>query len=202
MSFFDAAAKMAKLAKKRASEAVETVGEKLKETWDENALAAMIADPLEHPEDEGVVTLDMPGYRQTQSYTCGYVAGMVVLHYFKPRASEDRFWDRCDPDTHGFVSETRLAAALRASGIRVGTRSRFSFSDIKTAIDAGKPIITTVEEGAHWFVIYGYRARPQKVFVANGSPRQLALAQDKEWSWAELVREQGDIRGGLICSSR
>lgn len=171
----------------------------LEEKWDEHAPFAYVRDELVHPDGDDVVTLDVPGYRQAQSYTCGYVAGMMVLHYFKPRASAERFWSRCDPETHGLVSESRLVTALRASGVRVGLRSRFTFDDITAAIDGGKPIITTVDDGGHWFVIYGYRKRPERVFVANGSPNRLAPSRER--SWADLVRGQGDVRGGLVCSA-
>jgi hypothetical protein len=46
---------------------------------------------LHHPDDASVCTLDLPWYRQAQTYTCGFVAGLMVLHYFRPRRSIDRF---------------------------------------------------------------------------------------------------------------
>ena len=39
--------------------------------WDRRAPFAFLSDPLVHPEEDGVITLDVPGYRQIQSYTCG-----------------------------------------------------------------------------------------------------------------------------------
>lgn len=42
---------------------------RLRDAWDENALFASASDPLPHPDDDDVVTLDVPGYRQAHSYT-------------------------------------------------------------------------------------------------------------------------------------
>lgn len=175
---------------------------KLKEAasvwWDENALFAYVSDPLVHPETDDVVTLDVPGYRQVQRFTCGYVAGMMVLHTFKPRASEDRFYERCAPDPDEGVPVARLARALRDSGIKVGLRSSFAFDDIRRAIDSGRPVILTVGAGGeHWVVVYGYGEAPRRVFIAgNGLPH---LSKGKQMTWEAFVRKHGGEDGGLVC---
>ena len=71
---------------------------------------ALVGDSLTHARDEDETTLDVPGYRQTHTYTCGFVAGLMVLHTFKPGSSIDRFFKRVDPDEEMGTSTTRLAA--------------------------------------------------------------------------------------------
>lgn len=175
-------------------------GALLLDWWDERAPFAFVSDPLSHPKDDAVVTLPVPGYRQAQTYTCGYVAAMMVLHYFKPRASENRFWARCAPDPTYGVPVTRLARALRGSGVKVGLREAFDFDDIQRAIDQYQPLIVTVgDEGNHWVVIYGYGERPRRVFVGNGWPR---LPRNKEVHWRLFERHYGGALGGLLCSAK
>ena len=67
----------------------------------------LFPDPLKHPGGEDVCTLDLPGYRQLESYTCGFVAGAMILHTFRPGASLKTFFDECSPDY-----DTGLQAAL------------------------------------------------------------------------------------------
>ncbi len=43
------------------------------------------------------MTLAVPGYRQVESDTCGFAAGLMVLHTFHPRADIDAFYRRVRP---------------------------------------------------------------------------------------------------------
>jgi hypothetical protein len=168
--------------------------------WDRRAPFVFLSDPLVHPEEAGVVTLDVPGYRQIQSYTCGYVAGMMVLHTFKPRASDVRFWNKCRPDPDEGMSQGKLVRALRSSGVKVGERKRFTHEDLHAAISAGKPVITTVTLPTtdHWIVVYGVGVSPKRVFIAgNGMPW---LKKNKVMTWGEFVRMKGGVDGGLVCA--
>ena len=173
----------------------------LTRAWDRHAPFAFLKDPLVHPKEDGVVTLDVPGYRQVQTYTCGYVAGMMVLHYFRPRASADRFWNKCRPDPEDGMGQRKLVRALRSSGVKVGERRHFGFDELHRAIAAGKPVITTVTLPTtdHWVVIYGVGVSPRRVFIAgNGFPY---LNRNKVMTWAQFARHRGGVDGGLICSN-
>ena len=48
-----------------------------------------LPDILLHPDDSDVVTLGVPGRFQTQAYTCGFVAGLMILRYFRPGAASN-----------------------------------------------------------------------------------------------------------------
>lgn len=166
----------------------------------ENTGIVVISDPLSYPSSENVVTLDVPGYRQVESYTCGFVAGLMVLHTFRPKASIDRFYHAVNP-THSHGTSTRkVVNALRGFGVGVSIRKDLNFAGIREQIDSGFPIITCVrtkdEDVDHWVVLYGYRRNPNKVFIAaNGLPyfgrREYTVKE-----YRTLVRPLGF---GLVC---
>ncbi len=151
-------------------------------------------------EDGAGVTLDIPGYRQTKAYTCGFVAGLMVLHTFKPKASADSFYYRCDPDEDTGMSTGQLAKALRASKVGVSVRRKMSFSQIRREINNGHPIITTVEKpngDEHWVVIYGFDVDPDRVFVAgNGLP---IIPVSTSVSWTKFSSKLPDGGDFLVC---
>ena len=53
--------------------------------------------PLQRANDDREVTLEVPGYRQINSYACGAVAAAMVVKYFRPRVSFARIYDAVDP---------------------------------------------------------------------------------------------------------
>jgi hypothetical protein len=154
--------------------------------------------PYADGEDE--VTLDVPGYRQTDSFGCGFAAGLMVLHAFKPRASLDRFYTSVAPNQDEGATPARIIRALRARGISARPRYDLGFAQIKRAIDAGKPIITLVKtpkaNTEHWVVVYGYGLRPDRVFVAGHGVR----SGNGPRRWAKYRRESARVAYGLVCS--
>ncbi len=50
-----------------------------------------VRDRLYHPGGDDVVTPDLPGYKQTNTFGCGAIAGLMILRTFKPKASIDDF---------------------------------------------------------------------------------------------------------------
>jgi hypothetical protein len=154
--------------------------------------------PYSASEDE--VTLDVPGYRQTDSFGCGFVAGLMVLHTFKPRASLDRFHKSVAPNQHEGATPARIIRALGERGISARPRYDLGFAQIRRAIDAGKPIITLVRttkaNTEHWVVVYGYGLRPERVFVAGHGLRSGSGAR----RWGQYRRESARVGYGLVCS--
>ena len=156
--------------------------------------------PLSRASGPNEVTLDVPGYAQLDTYCCGVVAGVMVVKYFRPRASFSQFHDRVDPKPEWGASTAKIARALRESGVRVKVRSGLAFADLRGAIDAGSPVIVSVQnpsaETGHWVVVYGYGRNPNRVFVAtNGLPlfTRNAIPLQK---FARIWRPRGN---GLIC---
>lgn len=167
----------------------------------------VLKECLTHPGTPDVTTLLVPGYKQTQAYTCGFVAGLMVLHALYPRSSTEAFYRRVLPDREMGTSNKKLLRALRRSGVGVSIQSRLGFAEIREAIDAGFPIITLLktrsEEILHWVVVYGYGIRTAKtsnrVFVAgNGLPffNQPAIP------WSRFCQMQSPLGFGFVCWGR
>lgn len=180
---------------------------KLRETFDRarDGFAAktgicVVRDRLKHPGGPGVVTLAVPGYRQVESYTCGFVAGLMVLHTFHPRASINAFFHRVRPTPLHGASTRKVADALRKSGIGVSIRKKLGFHEIRREIDAGFPILTCVktedEDVEHWVVIYGYGLKPNRLFLAGSG---LPFFDGRERLWEDYLKTAGSGRVGLVC---
>jgi len=131
---------------------------------------------LLHPPDRNVVTLKVPGYSQSQHHTCGFVAGLMILHYFRPGFPVERFYERIRAHKSLGVSRQRLIDSLRLYGLRVSRRTDLDFEGIVEAIEAGRPIAVVLRtrnvDIHHWVVLYGYGRKPNRVFVAGELPFQ------------------------------
>jgi len=150
--------------------------------------------------DPGVaeVLLDVPIYRQTHSYTCGFVSGLMVLHTFYPHADVWRFFDEVKPSPEQGVTIDKLVRALRMNTIGVSIKRSMDFDDIVKAIDRGFPIITSVvtaaEDEEHWVVIYGYGEIPPCVYVGGDT-----LLSPQRRYWEDFRDEWGEGRVCLVC---
>jgi len=166
----------------------------------------IVPEPLAHPDDPNVCTLDIPGYKQIESYTCGYLAGAMIVHAFHPRRSLNQLLKQCAPDYETGVQTTTLVRALRASGIGVAVRENMTFADICKAIGSGYPVITLTKtpraDEVHWVVIYGYGKAPNRLFIAGDDKWNFigTLLGRKEVRWSDFQRSIWGQRGfGLIC---
>ena len=161
----------------------------------------LLPDRLLHPRGTNVETLPIPGYCQTQTYTCGFVAGLMILRYFRPDYPAERLYGIVRPDPRWGTSRRRLKMALEVSGLRVSQRRNLDFKGICAAIDHRKPIAVVVdvdEQTSHWVVVYGYGRKPNRVYVAaNGLP----LLSRKEYPWGSFKQYLWSEPGiGLVCS--
>lgn len=158
-------------------------------------------DWLPGPNGDDATVLAVPGYAQVQDYTCGFVAGLMVLHTYNPRADVDLFYKRVDPHEQWGSSTVKVANALRKSGIGVGKRKSLTFKTVAATIEAGYPIITSVltddPEVNHWVVIYGVGHKPKRIFLAaNGSP----FLSKKIYEWRTFKNKYWYPNGfGLVC---
>ncbi len=162
----------------------------------------VLYDVLPHYASEGADLLDVPGYKQTQSYTCGFVAGLMVLRTFYPDADTEDFYNCVRPNPTSGTSNTRLISALRQNGIGVSVRNNLGFDQIRKTIDAGFPIITLVKtndiDTLHWVVTYGYGLksgnRPNRIFVSGNS-----FFKSREIPWSKYARLISPKGFGLVC---
>lgn len=158
--------------------------------------------PLRRASGPNEVTLDLPGYAQLDSYGCGAVAGVMALKHFRPNASFSTFYARVAPHPEWGASTRKLARALRASGLRVQERGDLTFAGLCAALDAGSPVIVTVQnpgvDAAHWVVVYGYGLKPNRVFLAsNGFP----FVATNEFPLRQFARLWSPHGNGLVCST-
>ena len=86
--------------------------------------------------NESGVALDIVSYAQTASYTCGYIAGLMIVHTFHPSRSRDAFRRRTKVDHHGQTPVWSLVRALRASGVGVSVKYKMEFEDLRSSIDS------------------------------------------------------------------
>jgi ABC-type bacteriocin/lantibiotic exporter with double-glycine peptidase domain len=176
--------------------------ELLQRYWDTGIDAVgirYVREPLMFEDGPDVMTLDLIGYRQTQTYTCGFTAGLSVLHTFYPRKSATAFLRRVAPDPSWGASNAQLVRALRQSGIGVRVHYDLHFERLWKVIDGGCPVITLVdreENILHWVVLYGVKRRPRRsVFVAGNG-----FFTRKEIPWTEFTRKLWAPEGfGLAC---
>ncbi len=134
---------------------------------------------------EGDVVIDIPGYRQIKSFSCGFVSGVMVLEGFGKKIDTEKFYQDCRPHQEWGISTRKLSDALRKNGIKVKIRQKLKFDEVAEAIAAGNPIITTVKRRndiQHWIVIYGVNKRTKEIFVAG----------DKFWFTPDSTRQKWD----------
>jgi Papain-like cysteine protease AvrRpt2 len=164
----------------------------------------VLPDRLIHPRHPNVATIRIPGYCQVQTWTCGPVAALMVVHHFRPSVQAKRVFCLAAADPHRGTSVARLVRTLRGCGIQVGQRTNLGFQDIVRAVDRGRPIMTVVRTNkpgiSHWVVCYGYGKRPNRVYVAaNGLP----LMSQREYPWGIFRQHHWTDAGfGLVCSRR
>ena len=163
-----------------------------------------VPDRLAHPRD--AVTLELSGYSQVDDFSCGAVAGWIVLEAFARRRSFRKFYDNCTPTQQQGTPTHRLARALRENGLGVQhLRHRISFPRLCRAIDEGFPVICCVDhdkrdDTSHWLVAYGYQERPARVFVAgNGWLHLLGRSLFGDHMLSRRRFERMRVNGALIC---
>jgi hypothetical protein len=161
---------------------------------------AAVRVPLQTASRPGEVTLGLTGYRQIDSYSCGAVASAMVVKFLRPSVSFERIHAAVDPCQEIGAGTLRVMRALRSLGIGVKRRTKLTFDDICTAIDAGSPVLVCVTTSDpytnHWVVIYGYGRRPKLLFVAGQGLHFIARQRVK---WQDFRSKWSPPGEGLVC---
>jgi hypothetical protein len=181
----------------------DSVAETVFNHWDsvaETVFNHYVSNPMKWftpTPDEHSVLLGLPCYRQVSRYSCAFVAGLIVLHYFFPARSAMAFWTRVGATPDDGAGQGQLVRALRRSGISVSIREDLRFEDITDAIDADRPVVVTVRrpETDHWVVIGGYARKPRRVYLFNDAWRQCPYC----YSWKEFRAVWDPVGTGLVC---
>lgn len=132
---------------------------------------AAVAVPLQKAKRQSEVTLDLTGYRQIDSFSCGGVAAAMAAKFLRLRMSFERIYTAVNPSRRTGSGTGRVARALRSLGVRVSSRKTLGFDDLCAAIDKGSPVLVCIKtcdvDTDHWVVLYGYGRRPDLLFVAG-----------------------------------
>lgn len=159
-----------------------------------------ITEVLTEARSKDDITIDIPGYRQTKSYTCGFVSGLMVTRHFYPKTPHTKFYELCQMHPEWGMSTKKLAAALRKSDIGVSFRQGLSFNEIADYISEGKPIITSIRRSKdiqHWIVIYGVNRKTKEIFIAG---EKFWFSPDETvFRWSEISRQIPVRNDFLVC---
>ena len=161
---------------------------------------AAVRIPLQQGSHPREVTLDLPGYMQTNSYGCGAITAAMIVRYFRPHLTFARIYDAVNPLPDNGASTGKVVRGLRSCGLRVSQRTKLRFDDLRKAIDQGMPVMVVIHNpGAtadHWVVAYGYSQRPNRVFLATNGPPWLDSNRISLGRFRRLWKPRGN---GLIC---
>ena len=182
-------------------EVVGYVAEKLSDSV--NAISELtgvraVVDPLKHPKRPDCKTLLIPGYKQVQTYTCGFIAAANVLHFYRPDVDLSVLYSILN-QREG-TEEVQVTDGLRAYGIGVTSRTTLDFHSIRQVLGRGSPIIAAVRTvfHEHWVVIYGYDSHRHTVFICGNG--YLPLFNRKEVAFNHFCTKWDPAGNGLICT--
>ena len=175
----------------------EKVGDSVNAISEITGVRAVVA-PLKHPKRPGCKTLLIPGYRQVQTYTCGFIAAANVLHLYHPEVDLTVLYSILDH--RDGTEEFQVADGLRTYGIEVERRTTLDFCSICQALVHGSPIIAAVRTifYGHWIVIYGYDSLKQTVFICGNGYHP--VLNRKEVSFDHFCTKWDPVGNGLICT--
>ncbi len=161
---------------------------------------AAVRVPLPKATRPGEVTLDLTGYQQIDSYSCGGIAAAMAVKLLRPQQSFQRIYGTVDPRPETGAGTRRVVRALRSLGLGVSRQEDLTFENLRQAIAAGRPVLVVVKtrdpDIDHWVAIYGYGRKPNLVFVANQRWTRLARARIR---WREFRQMWSAPGEGLVC---
>ena len=142
--------------------------------------------------DDNDVVLDGFGrVVQLANYSCGAQSAFMILRYFGKARSIERTIKLLGTDADG-TAWLPMRSLFLQRGLLTKVTAAGMKQVIRTAIDAGSPLLVTVDEGSHWATLYGYG--PGRVYVADPSLGRAARVIcdwstfKKRWDrWAALV---------------
>lgn len=162
---------------------------------------AAVRVPLQKAKKPGEVTLDLTGYRQIDSFSCGGVVAAMAVKFFRRQMSFERIYAAVNPLQETGAETWRVTRALRSFGVRVSRRENMSFDDICDAIDANSPVLVCIKtkdtDTDHWVVAYGYGRRPDLLFIAGRGIPFFTGNRMRRREFRRLWSPRGE---GLVCS--
>jgi ABC-type bacteriocin/lantibiotic exporter with double-glycine peptidase domain len=131
-----------------------------------DALFSSLARAEEQLYRDAVILPHFPRSIQLDGYSCGAKSTYIVLRYFGKRCSPATVEAELGTTWEG-TSKSDIKRVLRKRGLKVVECSRMNLRELRSAIDAGSPVLVSLYENWHYSVVYGYSGR--HIFVMNPS---------------------------------
>jgi ABC-type bacteriocin/lantibiotic exporter with double-glycine peptidase domain len=131
-----------------------------------DALFSSLARAEEQLYPNATILPSFPRSIQLDGYSCGAKSTYIILRYFGKRCSAVSVETELGTTGEG-TSKSDIKRVLRKRGLKIVECSRMNFRDLKSAIDAGSPVLVSLYDNWHYSVVYGYSGR--QIFVMNPS---------------------------------
>ncbi len=116
--------------------------------------------------DNGASFLEMDKSMQLDDHSCGVQSTYSILKYYGKARSIDNIDNKLNAYNRGFASEASIYKLFRERKLKVSKRSKATIATIKESIDDYKaPMLTSIDDGDHWIVVYGYSK--SKIYVLD-----------------------------------
>ncbi len=147
----------------------------------------------------GECVLDLKGYAQVDSYSCGVIAGFQVVKSFYPKMKFEDFYGEVNPDPETGTSRRKLKKALRRFAVNTRACHQLNRKSLCRYLRDGFPVIVVIRnigaEARHWVTLRGYG--PQDVLITNNGLPLLPSSYRMPWSvFNQIWNPKGH---GLVC---
>jgi hypothetical protein len=142
------------------------------------------------------VVLDVPGFCQVSSYTCGITSSWSIITALGYRVPLKEWFQRChkagcNPDEGMDIDQ--IGKALKSLRLKVVTKRYRGRNHVAKLVDAGQPILfgqggDMFEDGDHWMYLYGYS--PRNVYVGNVVNPAYPIQSKEAWTWRRFENEE------------
>lgn len=155
---------------------------------------------IHHPRHIMGPHLDLENYAQRDYHSCGFVAAMVVTHYYHPHIPTTDILRATAPLINSGVDRFKLIGALASLGVRPQYRDDLTISTLRRYVKQGVPVIVSVwpddYESDHWTVVQGFSGH--MVYLVN-HPALRAAQFKVQWSDMDMISGRGGSGQGLVC---
>lgn len=143
---------------------------------------------------DDAVLLDVRRSIQMDGWSCGLQSAVMVLRCHDKRHDIAAIQPVLGTDEDG-TSVGALLRLFRGRGLKPEIKAEATIRDLRSGIDTGAPSIVSLDNEAHWGVVYGYSST--KIYLADPSilrTVRVGLSRERfrrRWDrWAMLVKSR------------
>jgi hypothetical protein len=147
----------------------------------------------------GASVIALPAYPQRDSHSCGFLAVLTVVQYFRPDVAPGAVLEAVRPSVEAGCDQARVICALWDLGVVAVYRDHLGPRSLARLADQGLPVIVTVwpeDYGCdHWTVVRGVDVALARVYLTNCE----YTGRDGGLAWDAFAAMWFPHGGGLIC---